>query len=224
MLLFAFSSHAKKVSVSCSLGLKKHFLYNKGQLFNTENTYKFGTKLQPLLGITATYTLNKKVDLQFGATGFPLKYWCYYSYTTHDAYFKQQSGLGVSTLQIPIRAFFKLSKRVAIGGGFAFNYHSFDLKALKTSFGGSDSFDIAYYAYSSEFQNYFSISSQIIATYKLAKRWNSSIVFDIDYGAYPTIFFEHDVTNYRTNENISTNYEGAPKMFYLGLTLNYVVW
>lgn len=218
------SVYAQKFSFQGNIGLKQNFLYNKEALMNTNpKAYDFVTKPNPYLELDVIYHLEQ-ATLSAGIAAFPTKYWVYYNFHTPHTSINQQFGLGITSLQLPIRFQYPLTTKFKMGLGVAVNYHSFSSQSYSTEFDidGTDSTDIEWNAQSPDFKNYFSVSGQAILSFQPYKHFGLNFLLDMDWRQYPSIDFSHEVSRPRQAIQKSRFY-GSPKMFYTALSLSYTI-
>ena len=218
------SVQAQKFSFQGNIGLKQHFLYNKNRFLNTNpKAYDFVTKPNPCFELDAIYNL-KKMAVSAGIAVFPTKYWAYYNFHAPHTSINQQFGLGITSLQLPIRFQYQLTPKFKAGLGIAVNYHSFSSQSYSTQYDidGSDSIDIEWNVKSPDFYDYFSVSGQAILSFQPYKHFGLNFLLDMDWHQYPSIDFEHEFSRPRQPIQKSRFY-GSPKMLYTALSLSYTI-
>lgn len=223
LIILAQQCEAKKqsrFSINSSIGIKKQFDYNQKEFINASGLYRIKNKIQPIVAANVSYSLRKNLKLQTGVGYASAKYWVAYE----KSGFNQDFGIGTSTLKFPVRVIFSFTPKIDVGLGVALNYQSFSSYAVKSTFSIHDSVEIYYEAIPAGFKDYFTISNQIVFSYKLARKFSLSTMIDVDWGKYPSATFNHDLNNLTTKERSISGFYAKPRMFYVAIELAWQIW
>lgn len=224
LLLLDFSyTHAqltKKKSVFAEIIIKKCFAYNES---NVKEEYIFNTSPQLLLqGGFRVPISSTKIHFVTGIGLTSSKYRYKYAYETNTAFFNQTTGVGITTIKLPVYAEYNVD-RISFGCGVSLNHNRHQAFSSSSNFGGTDSFAIKTQV-SSTYKNFNTVSGQVRVNYRIFRKSYLLLLFDIDFGTYPKTIISNQVEDMQGKVTKLSSYTASPKLYLVGLGFSQNLW